>query len=156
MATEDHSALGLVETRGLAAAIAAADAMLKAAKVELLGLETTVAALITIHVAGDTSAVQAAVEAGVQAASRVGDVVASHVIPRPSTGLVELQSLKTRTSPQQAPLHTEGSDSGSLDQLTVRELRTLARNTAGLPIKGREIARANKDQLLAALSSGKG
>jgi ethanolamine utilization protein EutM len=156
VATEGHSALGLVETRGLAAAIAAADAMLKAAQVDLLGLETTVAALITVHVSGDTSAVQAAVEAGVQAAARVGDVVGSLVIPRPSSGISELQSLDSPAPVKHSSSRRVDPPSGSLDQLTVRELRTLARNTADLPIKGREIARANKNQLIDALSRAKG
>lgn len=76
-------ALGMVETRGLTASIEAADAMLKAADVELVGTEKIGSGLVTVMVQGDVGAVKAAVEAGQDAASRVGELVAVHVIPRP-------------------------------------------------------------------------
>ncbi|MDZ7267263.1 MAG: BMC domain-containing protein [candidate division KSB1 bacterium] len=76
-------ALGLLETRGLVAALEAADAMVKAAQVVLVGLETTDAALVTIKVVGEVGAVRAAVEAGRVAAAKVGEVVATHIIPNP-------------------------------------------------------------------------
>ena len=76
-------ALGLVETRGFIAAIEAADAMVKAANVTLLGKEKTGSGLVTILVRGDVGAVKAAVEAGIEAARRVGELVSIHVIPKP-------------------------------------------------------------------------
>ena len=76
-------ALGMVETRGLVAAIEAADAMVKAANVRLIGSEKIGSGLVTVMVRGDVGAVKASVEAGAQAASRLGELVASHVIPRP-------------------------------------------------------------------------
>ena len=76
-------ALGMVETRGLVAAIEAADAMVKAANVALIGSEKIGSGLVSIMVRGDVGAVKAAVEAGGAAASRLGEVVATHVIPRP-------------------------------------------------------------------------
>lgn len=76
-------ALGMVETRGLTASIEAADAMLKAADVEMVGTEKIGSGLVTVMVQGDVGAVKAAVEAGEEAASRVGELVAVHVIPRP-------------------------------------------------------------------------
>ena len=76
-------ALGMVETRGLVASIEAADAMVKAAKVTLVGKERAQAGLITIMVVGETAAVKAAVDAGAAAAQRVGELVSTHVIPRP-------------------------------------------------------------------------
>jgi len=76
-------ALGLVETRGLVAAIEAADAMLKAANVNLVGTEKIGSGLVSVMVRGDVGAVKAAVEAGEAAASRLGEIVAVHVIPRP-------------------------------------------------------------------------
>lgn len=76
-------ALGMIETRGLIASIEAADAMIKTADVRLLSQENIDAGLITIFVEGDVGAVQAAVEAGKEAAKRVGGLIASHVIPRP-------------------------------------------------------------------------
>jgi len=88
-------ALGMVETRGLVAAIEAADAMLKAANVQLLGTERIGSGLVSVMVRGDVGAVKAAVEAGQASAQRLGEIIATHVIPRPH-GDVEkiLPSLK--------------------------------------------------------------
>ncbi len=76
-------ALGMVETRGLVAAIEAADAMVKAANVELIGTEKIGSGLVSVMVRGDVGAVKAATEAGSSAASKLGELVAVHVIPRP-------------------------------------------------------------------------
>ena len=76
-------ALGMVETKGLIGAIEAADAMVKAANVHLIGKEKIGSGLVTIMVRGDVGAVKAAVEAGAAAAKRVGDLYGVHVIPRP-------------------------------------------------------------------------
>ena len=76
-------ALGMVETRGLVAAIEAADAMVKAANVTLIGSEKIGSGLVSVMVRGDVGAVKAAVDAGGAAASRLGEVIALHVIPRP-------------------------------------------------------------------------
>ena len=78
-----HQALGLVETRGLVAAIEAADAMLKSANVVLVGTEKIGSGLVSVMVRGDVGAVKSAVEAGAANASRLGELVATHVIPRP-------------------------------------------------------------------------
>ena len=76
-------ALGMIETRGLTASIEAADAMTKAANVVLVGTEKIGSGLVSVIVRGDVGAVKAAVEAGAEAASRLGESVAKHVIPRP-------------------------------------------------------------------------
>ncbi len=76
-------ALGMVETRGLVAAIEAADAMVKAANVTLIGTEKIGSGLVSVMVRGDVGAVKAAVEAGSVSASKLGELVATHVIPRP-------------------------------------------------------------------------
>ncbi|SDX94451.1 BMC domain-containing protein [Salimicrobium album] len=76
-------ALGMIETRGLVGSIEAADAMVKSANVTLVKQEKIDAALVTVLVEGDVSAVQAAVEAGKEAASRVGELIGHHVIPHP-------------------------------------------------------------------------
>ena len=76
-------ALGMIETRGFAAMVEASDAMVKAAKVELVSYEKTGGGYVTAIVRGDVAAVKAATEAGQRAAERVGEVVAVHVIPRP-------------------------------------------------------------------------
>ncbi|MCI9541208.1 MAG: BMC domain-containing protein [Lachnospiraceae bacterium] len=78
-----QEALGMVETRGLVAAIEAADSMLKAANVELIGTEKIGSGLVSVMVKGDVGAVKAAVEAGSANASKLGELVATHVIPRP-------------------------------------------------------------------------
>ena len=88
-------ALGMVETRGLIGSIEAADAMVKAANVTLIGTEKIGSGLVSVMVRGDVGAVKSAVEAGEAAAQRLGEIIATHVIPRPH-GDVEkiLPSLK--------------------------------------------------------------
>ncbi len=76
-------ALGMIETRGLVGAIEAADAMVKAAKVVLIGKEKIGGGFVTVMVRGDTGAVKAATDAGASAAEKVGELVSVHVIPRP-------------------------------------------------------------------------
>ncbi|RKU11751.1 ethanolamine utilization protein EutM [Candidatus Poribacteria bacterium] len=76
-------ALGLVETRGLVGSIEAADAMVKAANVKLVGRQQVGAGYVTVMVRGDVGAVKAATDVGAEAAARVGEVVSVHVIPRP-------------------------------------------------------------------------
>jgi microcompartment protein CcmL/EutN len=83
-------ALGLIETKGLIGAIEAADAMVKAANVKLVGKEKITAALITVKIVGEVAAVKSAVDAGAAAAQRVGQLVSVHVIPRPDDQLEDL------------------------------------------------------------------
>ena len=83
-------ALGMVETRGLVAAIEAADAMVKAANVVLVGSEKIGSGLVSVMVRGDVGAVKAAVEAGSAAANSLGEVIATHVIPRPHQDVEKL------------------------------------------------------------------
>ena len=142
-----QEALGLIETRGLVAAIEAADAAVKSASVTLIGLEQTQAALITIKVSGETAAVQAAVDAGSRAAERVGEVISRHVIARPAMDTSRLLAGSDASGSSGA----DSSKTASLESMTVRELRKYARTQSGLSIQGREIARANKQQLLKAL-----
>ncbi len=90
-----QQALGMVETRGLVAAIEAADAMLKAANVTLVGTEKIGSGLVSVMVRGDVGAVKSAVEAGSSSASRLGELIATHVIPRPHDDVEKiLPSLK--------------------------------------------------------------
>ncbi|GAA4650981.1 BMC domain-containing protein [Kistimonas scapharcae] len=77
------NALGMIETKGLVGAIEAADAMVKAANVTLVGKEQAGGGLVTVMVRGDVGAVKAATDAGAAAAQRVGELVSVHVIPRP-------------------------------------------------------------------------
>ena len=85
-----QEALGMVETRGLTAAIEAADQMCKAANVALVGTEKIGSGLVTLMVRGDVGAVKSAVESGSAAASRLGELVATHVIPRPHTDVEKI------------------------------------------------------------------
>lgn len=85
-----QEALGMVETRGLVASIEAADAMLKAANVTLVGTEKIGSGLVSVMVRGDVGAVKAAVEAGSTSASRLGELIATHVIPRPHTDVEKI------------------------------------------------------------------
>ena len=96
-------ALGLVETKGLVGAIEAADAMLKAANVVLVGKERTDPAMITIKIVGETAAVRSAVDAGAAAAKRVSQLISVHIIPRPAEDLDQLifvNNAKTQSRPQ--------------------------------------------------------
>lgn len=80
-------AIGLIETRGLVGGVEAADAMVKAANVKLMGQERIGGGLVTVIVKGDVGAVKAAVDAGAAAAKRVGELISVHVIPRPHADL---------------------------------------------------------------------
>lgn len=83
-------ALGMIETKGLVGAIEAADAMVKAANVILVGYEKIGSGLVTVMVRGDVGAVKAAVDAGACAAKNVGEIVSTHVIPRPHTDVEKI------------------------------------------------------------------
>ena len=93
-------ALGMVETKGLVGAIEAADAMVKAANVVLVGKEYIGAGYVTVHVRGDVGAVKAATDAGAAAARRVGELVSVHVIPRPHD---EVEKILPRAEPAAPP-----------------------------------------------------
>jgi ethanolamine utilization protein EutM len=205
----------MVETRGLVASIEAADAMVKAAKVKLIGKEKITGGLITIMVAGETAAVKSAVDAGAAAAQRVGELVSIHVIPRPDeqvnyivkgiedreiaegkavktaakkekptkerkkvkrsgikTGELEADKVSSEKSPAQSTSTIEKLKREALGEtdlperkkenkfksseysmkelelLNVHQLRRYARGIEKFPIKGREISRANRTELL--------
>ena len=85
-----NQAIGLIETKGFVAVVEAADAMLKAADVELVGTEKIGSGLVTVIVKGEVGAVKAATESGSEAASRLGELVAVHVIPRPHADIAKI------------------------------------------------------------------
>jgi microcompartment protein CcmL/EutN len=91
-------ALGMIECRSFAAMVEASDAMVKAARVELVGHERTGGGYVTAVVRGDVAAVKAAVEAGVRGAEKVGEVVAVHVIPRPHANVDQVLPLGRQES----------------------------------------------------------
>ena len=141
-------ALGLIETRGLVASIEAADAMVKAANVILVGKEVTKGALVTIKIMGETGAVKASVEAGASAAEKVGEVVSTHIIPRPDKAVEEvfLDTVKVPSSTSMTSATTTPPD--DLEKMTVHQLRRYARSIANISIVGRQISRANRQTLL--------
>jgi len=94
--SDSMEALGMIETRGFTAMVEAADAMVKAAKVMLVGYEKTGGGLNTAIVRGDVAAVKAATDAGAAAARKVGELIAVHVIPRPHANLDEVLPIVPR------------------------------------------------------------
>ncbi|MDX2127929.1 MAG: BMC domain-containing protein [Chloroherpetonaceae bacterium] len=168
-------ALGLIETRGLIAALEAADAALKSADVKLISKDRVDAALVTVKLVGEVSAVEAAVEAGAAAAARIGKLVGKHIIARPDDGIyndliaVEIDSRKKKKvtsvlkslSDSKPDLQSKENgveesvtadvsiifDTMTLEKFTVEELRKVARKIPDFPIQGREISRSNRDEL---------
>lgn len=148
--SDSGKALGLLETQGLVAALEGADAMLKAARVELVSQERTVPGLITSKIVGETAAVRSAIDAGRAAAERVGEVVSSHVIPRPASEIRETLGL------DQAALLGKSTRSilpkeADWSSMTVTELRKQARARNDESFSGRTISKASKAQLIAFL-----
>lgn len=105
-------ALGLVETRGLVGSVEAADAMVKAANVQLVGYEKIGGGYVTVMVRGDVGAVKAATDVGAEAAAKVGEVVSVHVIPRPHAEVETILPSSTQNEPA-LPLGLSDDDSSS-------------------------------------------
>jgi len=192
-----HQALGMIETRGLVAAIEAADIGVKAANVELMGYEIVHGGLVMIAFLGEVAAVKASVDAGSAAAEKIGTLISQHVIPRPEVNLRMVFKGKRAKSENDPPEPDPGGDgpagkdqekeivfcpgtkqeglsgqdqkdpgpesfekgeeaaegkidedAAQLEAMTVGALRRLARKTPGISIVGREISRANKEQLI--------
>jgi ethanolamine utilization protein EutM len=145
-------ALGLIETRGLVGALEAADAGVKAADVELAGLEYADAGLVTVHFLGDVAATKAAVDAGAAAAERVGQLVSVHVIPQPDPGTDviagELHGVTSSTTGGDPAAGGTSVDPARLRSMKVVELRRAARRIRDFPIRGRALARASRDEIL--------
>jgi ethanolamine utilization protein EutM len=105
-------ALGLVETRGLVGSVEAADAMVKAANVQLIGYEQIGGGYVTVMVRGDVGAVKAATDVGAEAAAKVGEVVSVHVIPRPHAEVEAILPSLAENGPA-LPLGLSDEDSSS-------------------------------------------
>ena len=158
-------ALGLIETVGLVGAIEACDAAAKAADVVVSAFEVIDPALVTLKIFGELGAVQAAVAAGSDAATKVGQLLSSHIIANPDSGLEAIMRGPLRAVRPKSPVpkRTTGSSAAKqsqartdypgetfaeLEKMRVTELRRYARTVKGLSIKGREISRADRDTLL--------
>ncbi len=140
-------ALGLIETRGLVGAIEASDAGSKAADVDFTGTEYADAGLVTVYFRGTVAAVKAAVDVGAVAAERVGQLVSVHVIPQPHPELDLFYNGDDGPSdePSEGPIVV---DPVRLRAMRVVELRRTARRVPDFPIKGRELARASREDIL--------
>lgn len=125
-----YDALGMIETKGLVGSIEAADAMVKAANVTLIGKEFVGGGLVTVMVRGDVGAVKAATDAGAAAAQRVGELVSVHVIPRPhaevETILPQLQEKSNQSGGQERRLICRRTTGKAALLLFCRNLRVLS------------------------------
>ncbi|KZE81802.1 carbon dioxide concentrating mechanism/carboxysome shell protein [Paenibacillus elgii] len=169
--TQSMTALGLIETIGVPALIAAADAAAKTADVRVMTFEKADAGLITVYIVGDVASVRAAVEAGGEEARRVGKLVGTHVIPRPDLSVsAMLESIWRKNAPAESKLAddeaaadeaaelsgTEGGESAeALAKLSLQQLRELARTTPGFPLNASGINTAAKAELIRLLTEKK-
>ena len=157
-------ALGLIETRGLVGVLEAADTAAKAADVQLVGIERIGGGFVSLRLSGEVAAVQAAVRAGSAAARDVSELVSAHVIPSPHLDMDSISSSAQSTRAEKkvsraavlAPIADTVSvpddiDPTELARMPVTRLRQLARRIPGVRLQGREVSRANKQQLLAEL-----
>ena len=137
------AAIGLIETRGLVGVIEAADAAVKSAPVELLGIKPIGGGLVSTHFRGEVAAVQVAVQAGVEAALKVSQVISHRVIPAPH---LDVENLLLHNPQAAAPPAQPPPD--ELEGLPVSRLRQLVRQLPDAQLKGRQVSRANKEALL--------
>ncbi len=142
-------ALGLIESKGLIGAIEAADAMTKTADVHLIGYEVSTGGLICVKIVGEVAAVKSAIEEAANRASRIGQVVSVHVIPRPDADIEQLIQEYSTPGADEGILYSNEAD--DLESLSVTELRRIARETRGIALKGRQISTANKEKLIKAI-----
>ena len=145
------TALGLVETRGLVSALEAADAMAKAANVTMVGREITDAALVTVKVVGEVAAVRAAVDAGGQAAARVGELVSTHIIPRPHEEAAVIAGISDASTKFPTDSHKPFQNEDELKKRSLAELRGLAQHLQNFSLSQGQISKASKAQLIQAL-----
>lgn len=148
-----QQALGMIETKGLVGAIEAADAMVKAADVYLMGKELIGGDLVTVMVRGDVGAVKAAADAGAAVARRAGELISVHVIPRPHEDIEII--LPKPPSPDKPKTFKEDEEwvigeitEEILQSFPLDKLRGIARKVEGIAIQGKNVSRANKDQLI--------
>ena len=137
------AAIGLIETRGLVGVIEAADAAVKSAPVELLGIKPIGGGLVSTHFRGEVAAVQVAVQAGVEAALKVSQVISHRVIPAPHLDIENLL-----LNQPQAAIPPAQPPPDELKGLPVSRLRQLVRQLPDAQLKGRQVSRANKEALL--------
>ncbi|MDQ0902267.1 MULTISPECIES: BMC domain-containing protein [unclassified Paenibacillus] len=148
--------LGMIETYGLPALIAAADAAAKTADVKVTTYEKVDAGIVTIYILGDVAAVKAAVDAGAAEAKRVGKLLSTHVIPRPDPSVhAMIQEAWAKNQPKDSPkeernkvITTPEVSAPNWSKMSVAQLRELAHNTPRFPITGRDIQLVSKAELV--------
>jgi microcompartment protein CcmL/EutN len=152
MDTYNKQALGMIETKGITALIAAGDAAAKAAQVEVITYQTADAGIVTIFVRGDVSSVTEAVAAGSEAAKQVGLLLGSKVIANPAEGIMLMvkQANKKSSRPLTQPASVDASEDleAALRSLSIHELRRKARETKGFPVTGRKLIRKKKEEII--------
>ncbi|MDU0205868.1 BMC domain-containing protein [Paenibacillus sp. PFR10] len=150
-------ALGMIETYGLPALIAAADAAAKTADVKVTMYEKVDAGIVTVYIWGDVAAVKAAVDAGADEAKRVGKLLGTQVIPRPDPSVYTmLQSVQKREQPKASSLEAPEAPkpeeppatTPNWSKMTVAQLRELAQNMPKFPLAGRDIQLVSKAELV--------
>ncbi|MGN7469150.1 BMC domain-containing protein [Brevibacillus sp. SAFN-007a] len=142
--------LGMIETLGLPALIAAADAAAKAADVKVVTYEGADAGIVTVYVIGDVSSVQAAVDAGADAARRVGRLLHSHVIPRPDENVFKMMKnlMRSEAKEEAKPQPVQEKPASPLAEQSINDLRKLARSIADFPLSTNDIHTAKKEELI--------
>ena len=140
-----ENALGMLETRGLIAAIEGADAMVKAANVKLLSKEYSGGGLVVMLISGETGAVKSALSSGAVAAEKIGELMGTHIIPRPDHFTSEM--VATLISSDVPKKNTP------LKSMTVSDLRKIARDNPAIDLSGREISSATKETLIKLLKN---
>lgn len=146
-------ALGMIETRGVVGAVEAADAMVKSASVLLVGKQYVGGGYATVFCRGDVGSVKAAIDAGAQAARRVGELVSVHIIPKPDA---QIEPILPTMQWMYAPPWKGGAKAEALDldALTVPELRKLARELRAMA--GKEVNFADRATLVRAIREARG
>lgn len=153
---DQQYALGMIETYGYPALVAAADGAAKAADVKIVSFQGADAGLVTVYIIGDVASVKAAVAVGEEAAKKVGQLRHSHVIARPDHNVATfIQEIINKDSPEKPiELNNKVQESQELKELsskTVSELRKLAQTFNDFPLSIQEINTAKKEQLITLL-----
>lgn len=156
-------ALGLIETRGYTALIAATDSSAKYANVDVLSVQRASGGLVLIALVGDVASVQAAVDVGAREAQTVGELISAHVIPRPDASVWRMLGVRSseaskpaKTQRQAAKKSDTPRASQDLEALPVRELRRIARSIDDVGLSGRDISRVSKHDLIGAIRRARG
>ncbi|MDD9271539.1 BMC domain-containing protein [Paenibacillus sp. GCM10023248] len=150
---QQRMSLGMIETHGLPALIAAADAAAKTADVKVAAYEKADAGIVTVYIWGDVAAVKAAVDAGAAEAARVGRLLGTQVIPRPDpsvyTMLQGAEAVSQAPAPKPAPTAAKQElPAARWSKMSVAQLRELAHSTPKFPLTGRDLQLVSKAELI--------